>query len=129
MNSSIKNGMGVTLNSNTRWVGRWLCVKHEFKYCGRLNVHCVGLYYSNWIHFFVMFLQVPSIDSICFSAYVGFIGDHFFLLSTDSTYSNVPGDQGGPIFFRQDVFLALALCTNWCTTICITCLIFMQNWM
>ncbi len=30
--------------------------------------------------------------------YVGFIGDHFFLLSTDSTYSCVPGDQGGPIY-------------------------------
>ncbi len=33
-----------------------------------------------------------------FSAYVGFIGDQFFLLSTDSTYSHIPGDKGGPIF-------------------------------
>ncbi len=33
---------------------------------GWLNVHCVGLYYSNWIHFLVMFLRVPSIDSMCF---------------------------------------------------------------
>ncbi len=33
---------------------------------GRLNVHCVRLYYSNWIHFLVIFLQVPSIDSTCF---------------------------------------------------------------
>ncbi len=39
-----------------------------------------------------------------FSAYVGFIRDHFFLLSTDSTYSHVPGDKGGPIFFLQDFF-------------------------
>ena len=53
--------------------------------------------------------------------YVGFIRDHFFLLSTDSTYSRVPGDKGGPIFFRQEFFSALVLCTNWCTTICITC--------
>ncbi len=35
-----------------------------------------------------------------FFAYVGFIGDHFFLLSTDSTYLQVPGDKGGSIFFR-----------------------------
>jgi hypothetical protein len=33
---------------------------------GRLNVHCVGSYYSNRIHFLVMFLHVPSIDSTCF---------------------------------------------------------------
>ncbi len=32
MNSSIKNGMGVYLNSNTRWVGRSLCIIHEFIY-------------------------------------------------------------------------------------------------
>ncbi len=30
--------------------------------------------------------------------HVGFIGDHFFLLGTDSTYSCVPGDRGGLIF-------------------------------
>jgi hypothetical protein len=36
--------------------------------------------------------------------YVGFIGDHFFLLSTDSMYSLVPGDRGGPIFYRQEFF-------------------------
>jgi hypothetical protein len=34
-----------------------------------------------------------------FPMYVGFIRINFFLLSTDSTYSHVPGDQGGPIFF------------------------------
>jgi hypothetical protein len=47
-----------------------------------------------------MFLCVPSIDSTCFFAYIGFIGDHFFLLSTDSTYSRVHGDKGGLIFHR-----------------------------
>ncbi len=52
---------------------------------------------------------------------MGFIGDGFFLLSTDSTYSFVPGDQGVPIFFRRIFFSAVVLCTNWCTTICITC--------
>jgi hypothetical protein len=56
-----------------------------------------------------------------FSAYVGFIGDQFFLLSADSTYSRIPEDKGGPIFYRHEFFLALILCTNWCTTICITC--------
>ncbi len=30
MNSSIKNGIGVTSNSNTRWIGRWLCIINEF---------------------------------------------------------------------------------------------------
>ncbi len=34
-----------------------------------------------------------------FSAYVG---DHFFLLSTNSTYSRVSGDKGGQIF--TDIF-------------------------
>ncbi len=29
VNSSIKNRMGVALNSKTRWVGRCLCIKHE----------------------------------------------------------------------------------------------------
>jgi hypothetical protein len=58
-----------------------------------------------------------------FSAYIGFIGAgfNFFLLSTDSTYSRVPGDKGGPIFKDLGFFLVLVLCTNWCTTICITC--------
>jgi hypothetical protein len=26
---------------------------------------------------------------------------NFFLLSIDSTYSRIPGDKGGPIFFRR----------------------------
>ncbi len=46
---------------------------------------------------------------------------NFFLLSTDSMYSRVPGDQAGPIFFGLKIFLAVVLHTNWCTTICITC--------
>jgi hypothetical protein len=54
--------------------------------------------------FFVMFLRVPCIDSTCFFVYVGFIGDHFFLLSTDSTYLRVPGDKGGSILFRLRFF-------------------------
>ena len=56
-----------------------------------------------------------------FSSYVGVIGDQFFFLSTDSTYSRVPGDKVGLIFFRLDFFSALVLRTNWCTTMCITC--------
>jgi hypothetical protein len=54
--------------------------------------------------FFVMFLSVPSIDSTCFFAYVGFIGDQFFLLSTDSMYLCIPGEKGGSIFFRHKNF-------------------------
>jgi hypothetical protein len=31
--------------------------------------------------------------------------DSLVLLSTDLTYSRIPGDQGGPIFFRlKDIF-------------------------
>ncbi len=71
---------------------------------GRLNVHCVGSFYSNRILFLVMFLRVPSIDSTCFFAYVGFIGDWFFLLSTDSTYLRVPGDKEKSFFFRLTNF-------------------------
>jgi hypothetical protein len=41
-----------------------------------------------------MFLRVPSIDSRI----------DFFLLSADSAYSNVPGDKGGPIFYRRRIF-------------------------
>jgi hypothetical protein len=44
-----------------------------------------------------------------------------FLLSTDSTYSCVPEDKGGPFFSDLSIFSVLILCTNWCTTICITC--------
>ncbi len=40
-----------------------------------------------------------------FFAYVGFVGDQLFLLSTDSTYSCVPGDKGGLIFFRLRNFI------------------------
>ncbi len=39
-----------------------------------------------------------------FSAYIGFIGINFFLLSTDSTYSRVHGDKGGSFFFRLGIF-------------------------
>ncbi len=28
----------------------------------------------------------------------------FFLLGTDSTYFRVPGDKGGPMFFRFQIF-------------------------
>jgi hypothetical protein len=54
--------------------------------------------------FLVRFLCVPSIDSLCFFAYIGFIGNHVFLLNTDSTYSRVPGDKGGLILFRLGIF-------------------------
>ncbi len=58
------------------YVGSPMLTEHNVQR-GWLFVHCVGLYYSNWILFLVMFLQVPSIDSV-FSAYVGFIGDWLF---------------------------------------------------
>ena len=54
--------------------------------------------------FLVMFSRVPSIDSTCFPRTWGLQGIVFFLLSTDSTYSHVPEDKGGMIFYRQDFF-------------------------
>jgi hypothetical protein len=39
-----------------------------------------------------------------FFAYIGFIGDQFFLLSTDSTYLRVPEDKGESFFFRLRIF-------------------------
>ncbi len=73
-------------------------------------------------YFFSHVFACPKYWFYVFSAYVGFIVDQFLLLSTDSTYSRVPGDKGGPIFYRlKDFFLALVSRTNWCTTICITC--------
>ncbi len=61
--------------------------------------------------FLVMLLQVPSNDSMCFFVCRVYSGS-FFLLSTDSTFSCVPGDKGGLIFFRLMIFLVLVLRTN-----------------
>jgi hypothetical protein len=55
-----------------------------------------------------------------FSAYVGFIWDHFFSympILCIPAYLGIKGDH----FFQTGIFLTLVLCTNWCTTICITC--------
>ncbi len=55
-----------------------------------------------------------------FAVYVGSIGDHFFslvLILRIPTHLGIKGDQ----FFTDRDFLALVQCTNWCTTICITC--------
>jgi hypothetical protein len=36
------------------------------------------------------------------------------LIDTDLTYTHVPGDQGGPLFFRlRNCFLAVIIRTNW----------------
>ena len=70
---------------------------------GWLYVHCLKPYEYKLYTFFHVFCM------------------YSVLLSTDLTYSCVPGDQGGPILFRWEFFSAVVLCTNWCTTICITC--------
>ncbi len=81
-----------------------------------------GIVLSKLDMFFSCVSQVPSIDSTCFPHTWGLRGIAFFLINTDSTYSHVPGDQGGPIFFRlKDFFQWFFLRTNRCTTICITC--------
>jgi hypothetical protein len=45
-----------------------------------------------------------GLNSYVFSTFVGIIWDQFFLLITDSRYSHVPGDKGGPFFFRLQNF-------------------------
>jgi hypothetical protein len=48
-----------------------------------------------------------------FFVYVEFIGaQFFFLLSTDSKYSRVPGDKGGSIFFRLRNFCWRSFCVQ-----------------
>ncbi len=47
MNSSIKNGMGVNSNSNTRWVGTSVLYIHEFIY---YMDSCILTVYNAWIH-------------------------------------------------------------------------------
>ncbi len=79
------------------------------KMWGWLNIHCLGLYYSNWIFCFFMCFSGPEYWFYLSPPYEGFIGDHFFLLSTDSTYSPVPEDQGGQIFSDMDFFPAVVL--------------------
>jgi hypothetical protein len=39
-----------------------------------------------------------------FFAYVGFIGDQFFSLCTDSTYMPIRGDKGGSFFSDLRIF-------------------------
>ncbi len=50
MNSSIKNHMGVSSNSNTRQVGRLLCNIHEFIYCMNL---CMFLHIIHEFEFYM----------------------------------------------------------------------------
>ncbi len=47
MNSSIKNGIGVNFNSNTRWVGISVLYMHEFIY---YMYSCILTAYNAWIH-------------------------------------------------------------------------------
>jgi hypothetical protein len=56
---------------------------------GRLNVHCVGSHYSNWIQFFHVFCVLTG------------------LIHTDTKYSCVPGDQGGSICFTLKDFFSV----------------------
>ena len=61
-----------------------------------LGVFCVRRVYTGSIFFsLVLILRIPA-------------------------YQGIKGDQ---FFSDLKIFLALILCTNWCTTICITCLI------
>ncbi len=63
---------------------------------GRLNIHCVGTYYSNCILILsIYFAGTPSslVLILYISIYLGIKGEQFFYV----------------------------LRTNWCTTICITC--------
>ncbi len=100
---------------------------------GRLNVHCVGSYNSNWIHFLVMFSQVLSIDSTCFLRTLGLFS---FSLVLILRISRIPGDKGGPIFFRLRIFFKARFTYKLVyynlyhvSNFTQNCLIFMRNWM
>ncbi len=85
-----------------------------------LNAHCVGSYYSNWIHFLGMFSQVPSIDSTCFRmrrVYRGSICFSLVMILRIPAYLAIKGAN----FFSDEFFFLLVLLTNCCTAICITC--------
>ncbi len=60
MNSSIfKNGMGVTSNANTRWVGRWLFIKHEFIYNMNLCIIlCINHEFINYMNLCIIRIHV-----------------------------------------------------------------------
>ena len=68
-----------------------------------------------------MFLQVPSIDSMCFLHTQGLLGIVFFSLVLILCITADVGVKGGQFFSDLGIFLVLVLRTNWCTRICITC--------
>jgi hypothetical protein len=59
-----------------------------------------------------MFSQVPSIESNVPRVRGVYRVSFFLLLSNDSTYSPVPGDQGGPILLRLMDFFGGRLMHN-----------------
>ncbi len=68
-------------------------------------------------------MHVPSIDSTCFCICRVYRGSFFFslvLILRIRAYLGMKGDQ---FFSGLRIFFGALLHTNWCTTICITCLI------
>ncbi len=90
---------------------------------GGLNVHCVGSYHSNWILFLSCFCVSLVLILHVFHVRRVYRGLFFFslvLILHIPAYLGIKGDQFFTDFKKN---LALVLRTNWCTTICITCLI------
>ncbi len=69
-------------------------------------------FYKNEVDY--MYIPWKHIDTNCIHFFLVFCVS-LVLLSTDVSYSRIPGDQGGPLFFRPSFLLR----TNWYTTICI----------
>jgi hypothetical protein len=82
---------------------------------GWLNVHCVGLYYSNWILCLVLFSCVPSIDSTCFCVRRVYRGSIFFsliLILCICAYLGIKGDQffsDFRIFFPRSFYIQIGV--------------------
>ncbi len=73
------------------------------------------------ILFFSCVRKVHSIDSLPVSRVRGvFRGSIFFSLVLIQRIPAYLEIEGGPIFFRHGFFLAVVLCTNWCTSNCMT---------
>jgi hypothetical protein len=65
-----------------------------------------------------LILPVPCIRGV----YRGSIFFSLVLILHIHVYLGIKGDQ----FLSDEIFLAVVLCTNWSTTICITCLILQE---
>jgi hypothetical protein len=87
MNSSIKNGMGVNLNSNIRLVGRSLCIIHEFMHimnsCMFWHIIYEFIHYTN-SYAIQIHITNEFIERICFPVCVHSLMTLFFYYNSSN---------------------------------------------